>query len=77
VQRLRTENEIHKRCAFADALAFLTGNTATDTDHDPGATLLVFAPSAKLGKDFLLCFLANRAGIDQQQVASSIVCVSW
>src|SRR5690554_2353411 len=33
VQGLRTKHHVNIRCAFTNRCAFLTGHTATDTDH--------------------------------------------
>ena len=69
VQGLGTEDHVDIRCSFANSCAFLTCHAATDGDLHAGLGFLQAAPAAQLVKHFLLCLLANRAGIEQQQVS--------
>ena len=69
VQRLWAKNHIHKRRAFHDGVAFLGGNTATDTNLQVWIGRFQVLPAAQLVEDFLLCLLTDRAGIQQNDVS--------
>ena len=68
MQRLRAEHHIHVGCALEDGLALLAGDAATHADDQAGAGLLPLAPATELREDLLLCFLAHRAGVQQQHI---------
>jgi len=68
MQGLRAEYHVHERRARDDGRALLAGNTTADTDHDVGSRLLERAPTAKFAEYLFLRLLADRAGVEQQQI---------
>ena len=68
VVSLRSKHQIHIGGPAQYELALLTGHTATHPDHEFWPIIFPLAPTAQLGKNFLLRFFANRAGIEQQHV---------
>src|SRR5688572_20776080 len=67
VQRLRSEDEIHKGRARGDALAFLARYTAADTNDHAGSPRLYLTPPPELRKHLLLRLLAHRAGRSEER----------
>lgn len=68
VQGLRAEDHVDIGRALTDRGAFLAGHAAADADHQVGILLLQLAPHAELGKHLFLGLLADRAGIEQDDV---------
>jgi hypothetical protein len=68
VQRLRAEHHINIRCAGNDRFAFLAGDAATDADHQVRIQLLQVADAPEVVENLLLCLLAHRAGVEQDDV---------
>jgi hypothetical protein len=68
VQRLGAEHEVDVGRALADGLALLAGDAAADADDQPGSALLPGPPAAELREHLLLCLLADRAGVEQDDV---------
>ena len=73
VQGLRTEDEVHIRRARDDGSAFLRGHAAADADHHAFLMLFVALPAAELAEDFFLRLLADRAGVDQDDVGLAFI----
>ena len=68
MQGLRAKYQIHKGCAFGNGRALLAGDTAADTNNQIWVGLLQVFPATELMKDFFLGPLANRAGVEQDNV---------
>src|SRR5690606_13177675 len=68
VQRLRPEDEIDVGRAPDDRLALLAGDAAADADQQIGSLALERARAPELGDHLLLCLLAHRAGVEQDDV---------
>src|SRR5208283_1846935 len=68
VQGLRSKHQIDEGRARRDALPFLAGDAAAHADHHVRAQLLELPPFPQQGEHFLLCLLAHRTGVDQEQV---------
>ncbi len=68
MQGLWTKHKVDKRCTPRDALTFLAGNTAANTDHDALALLFQRAPAAEFGEDLFLRFFAYRTRVNEQEV---------
>ena len=68
VQGLRSEHEVDERRAPDDRIALLAGHAAADADDHRGLVLLELLPAAELAEHLLLGLLADRAGIDQDDV---------
>ncbi|CSA89647.1 Uncharacterised protein [Vibrio cholerae] len=60
---LWAEDDIHIRCTIANRVTFLSGNTATNTDHDSGFFVFQGFPTAELVEDFFLRLFTNRTGV--------------
>ncbi len=70
MQRLRSEHEIHERCALGDARAFLACDAAANTDDHAGTLLFQLAPLAQQREHLLLRLLTHGTGIDEEQIGS-------
>jgi hypothetical protein len=68
VQGLRAEDQVDVGRALDDGVAFLRGHAAADPDHHRLATLLERLPAAELAEHLFLGLLADRAGVDQDDV---------
>ena len=68
VQGLRAKDHIDIRRPVDNGLAFLTGDTATDTNDQIRFLRFQFFPAAQLMKDLLLGFFTDGAGIQQQNI---------
>src|SRR5690606_3032186 len=68
VQGLRAEDEVDMRRAFDDRLAFLAGDAAADADDEGLVGCLELLPAPELAEDLLLGLLADRTGIDEDDV---------
>src|SRR6185437_6981734 len=73
VQRLRAEHQVHVGRALDDGLAFLAGHATAHADDHVAATLLVLLPAAELAEHLFLRLLADRAGVDQDNVRLGLV----
>src|SRR5450830_114147 len=68
VQGLRAEDHVDIGGAVANGGAFLAGDAAADGDHHLRIRQFQFAPAAQLGVDPVLGALADRAGVEQDDV---------
>ena len=68
VQGLRTEHQVDVRRALDDRRALLRGHAAADADHHRAVALLERLPAAELAEHLFLRLLADRAGVDQDDV---------
>ena len=68
MQGLGPEHQIDEGRPLPQGLALLAGDTAADTDHQVRPLLLEGPPAPQGGKDLLLGLLADRAGIQQQDI---------
>ena len=68
VQGLRAEDHVDVGGAVADGGAFLTGDAAANADDQLGILLFQRAPASQLGKDLFLRLLADRAGVEQDDI---------
>ena len=73
MQRLRSEDHIDERRTIAIAFAFLAGDATANADHDVRSLFLQLPPAPERRKYLLLRFLADRAGVHQQQIR--LVCI--
>ncbi|MNE55520.1 hypothetical protein D3C80_1503620 [compost metagenome] len=68
VQGLRAEDHVDIGRALADRLAFLAGHAAADGDDHVRLQVFEFTPAAQLGVHPVLGALADRAGVEQDDV---------
>ncbi len=68
MQGLGPEDHVDIGGAVTDGSAFLAGHAAADADHQVGILQLEFAPATELGKHLFLRLLADRAGVEQDDV---------
>jgi len=68
VQGLRAEHHVDVGRTVADRRAFLAGHAAADADHQVGVLQFQLAPAAELGEHLVLGLLADRAGVEQDDV---------
>ncbi len=73
MQGLRAEHQIHIWRALHDRRAFLAGDAAADADDNLVVAALEMLPAAKLAEYLLLRLLADRAGVDQDDVGFGLV----
>ena len=70
----RSHHEVDPRRAFEDPLPFLLRDAAADPDGQFAVLLaLQFTEPAELGQHLLLRLVADRAGIEQDQVGGGLV----
>jgi hypothetical protein len=68
VQRLRAEDDVDERGALDDRGPLLTCDTAADGNHEGWVRTLELAYAAQVGKHLLLGLLADRAGVEHDDV---------
>ena len=68
MDRLRPEHEIDEGRALEDALALLARDAAAHSDDELRAAKLEQPPLAQVGKNLLLRLLADRTGIEEDDV---------
>ena len=68
MQRLRAENDIDRRRAAAQLLAFLRGDATADRNNHVRFRVLERFPAADLRKDFFLRLFADGAGVEQKDI---------
>ena len=68
VKRLRTKNNVDPRGALQNVLAFLTRHATAHGDAHFGTLFFHFADAAEVGEDLFLSLLANRAGVDHDEI---------
>ena len=68
MDRLRAEYEVDEGRALEDAVAFLARDAAAHSDEELRAPQLQQPPLAQVGKDFFLRLLADRTGIEEDDV---------
>src|SRR5690554_3587982 len=68
VQGLRPKDNINIGCALDDGVAFLAGHAAAHADDEVRIVLFKVLYAPEIGKHFLLCFLAHRTGVEQNDV---------
>ena len=68
VQRLRAKDHVNVGGTAADRIAFLTGHATTDADNQIGVLFFQWAPTTELGKHLFLCLLADRTGVEQNDI---------
>src|SRR5690606_38836505 len=73
VKRRRAEPQVDVGRALEDGLALLAGHAAADADDDFVVLLLELLPAAELAEHLLLRLLADRAGVDQDDVGLALV----
>ena len=68
MQGLRAEDNIDIRCTGDNRVAFLAGNAAANANDQIGVLLFKVFDAAQIMENFFLCPLADRAGIEQDDV---------
>ena len=68
VQGLRPEHHVHVGRPLDYGLAFLARHAATDADDHAAPRGLELTPAAELREEFFLRLLADRAGVEQQEI---------
>ena len=68
MQSLRPEHDINAGRPLNDRCALLAGDTTANADDHLWPLLLEFPPASEQGKNFLGSLLANRTGIQEQDV---------
>ena len=69
----RSHDEVDPRRAAADGLPFLLRHAAAHADPDAVALLLELAQPAEVREDFLLRLVADRAGVEQDEVRLRLI----
>ena len=69
VQGLWTKYHVYLRCSLADLIAFLTGDTATNTNNQIWFLFFELSPTTQLMKELFLGLFPNRTGIHQKDIS--------
>ena len=68
VEGLGAEDDIHKGGAADDVCALLTGDASADGDEGVWVFALEAADAAEVGEDLFLCFVADGAGVEEDDL---------